>query len=149
MKKIFSLYARPLSPAFVCRKPSLTQQHFKEDCDVNVILQRYLRTGSWTGSPGAVPTRVPNFTEFDQNFDYQAAHNMLIDAQRRFMALPVAIRERFHNNPAELLDFVSDVSNRDEAAKLGIIDPIPDKVAEELPNIGHITTPIEEVKKEV
>ena len=44
-------------------------------------------------------------------------------ADDAFMALPAAVRERFNNDPAELVDFVSDVNNRSEAIDLGLIPP--------------------------
>ena len=37
------------------------------------------------------------------------------------MALPSDVRSRFGNNPAELLDFLNDNSNYDEAIRLGLI----------------------------
>ena len=49
------------------------------------------------------------------------------------MLLPAQMRSRFNNDPAELLKFIKDPANLDEAVKLGILvkkeapkgDPVP------------------------
>lgn len=108
-------------------KPSMTQQHFKDDCDVNRILERFLRTGSWTSSLNQLPSRQPVFGDFDTNFDFHQAQNTIVDAQRRFMTLPASVRERFHNSPGELISFLDDPANAAEAVKLGLLkkkDPV-------------------------
>ena len=52
------------------------------------------------------------------------------------MALDANVRKRFHNDPAELIDFVSDEKNRDEAVRLGLLQipefPKPDPLVEEI-----------------
>ena len=48
---------------------------------------------------------------------------MVMAADDAFMALPANIRERFNNDPAELVDFVSDDRNRSEAIDLGLVPP--------------------------
>ena len=52
--------------------------------------------------------------------------DMVLAADDAFMALPANVRERFNNDPAELVDFISDVANRSEAIDLGLI-PLPGK----------------------
>jgi len=47
-----------------------------------------------------------------------------------FSQMPSAIRKRFNNDPAELIKFVLDPKNREEAIKIGLIDtPEPKKEA--------------------
>lgn len=98
-------------------EPSLTQQHFKEETDINTIVERF-------GITGEIPTnvRVPLEGDFSEGvLDYQSALNAVLQADNAFMQMPADIRARFHNNPAEFLEFVHDEANRDEAVKLGIV----------------------------
>jgi hypothetical protein len=52
---------------------------------------------------------------------YQDALNRVISADAAFMDLPSAIRARFGNDPQQLLNFVQDDANYDEAVKIGLI----------------------------
>lgn len=101
-------------------EPSLTQQQFQRECDINYIVKQNEATGLITH----VNNRPGNFGDFSNNLDYQDALNRVAEAQASFMALPADVRARFQNDPAELLAFVSDPRNADEAIKLGIVNPI-------------------------
>lgn len=124
--KIYSLYGeRPPKVGQRFVKPSLTQQHFKDECDVNRIMKRYEETGSW----GEQQTNVrPQFGDFSTEFDFRQAQETVIRAAEAFDALPARVRKRFNNDPAELLDFLGDEKNREEAIFLGLIEK-PQKTA--------------------
>jgi len=51
--------------------------------------------------------------------------NTVIVAQSAFDALPARIRERFRNDPAQFLHFMSEDSNLPEMIKLGLATPTP------------------------
>ena len=53
--------------------------------------------------------------------DYQEALGIVAQARESFLALPSSVRERFGNNPASLIDFLNDASNRAEAISLGLL----------------------------
>lgn len=100
--------------------PSLAQQHFRDECDINIMVERFARTG--------VPPapQVPAAVEFNEVFDFQSAMNVVVEAQRGFSTLPAKVRARFSNSPGEFLAFVQDESNRDEAVALGLVPkPVP------------------------
>lgn len=99
-------------------EPSLTKQSFAEEVDINTIVRRF-------GLTGQLPSdvRVPQYADFDTVIDYHSAMLLVRESQEAFMRLPANIRARFHNEPGELVDFVSDDKNREEAEKLGIVLP--------------------------
>jgi phage internal scaffolding protein len=97
--------------------PSKTQQHFKEQCDVNLILKKYEKTGMITHTK----QNQGSYGDFSQYNDFQTNLNIVKDALDSFDALPSEIRKRFANNPTKLLEFIHDDSNRDEAEKLGLV----------------------------
>jgi len=100
-----------------CEEPSLTQQHFKDETDINNILRQFNITGLLPEAPLS-----PRYGDFSGIGDYQSALNAVIAAEDEFMALPAEIRARFENDPAQLIDFLGNENNRSEAEKLGLLD---------------------------
>ena len=94
-----------------------TEQAHKDICDINKIIARFDRDGV-----------ITHVKDFEGNFgnmtggDFQDAMNMIAKAKNLFNQLPAKIREEFDNNPAKLLSFMEDPSNRDKAIEMGIID---------------------------
>jgi len=100
-----------------CEDPSLAQQQFKDECDINTILDRFNVTGQLP-----VSALQPQFGDFSGVTDYQSALNAVLDAQESFDALPARVRERFANDPAAFVDFCLDEANRGEMKALGLIE---------------------------
>lgn len=100
------------------KKPSKTKQSFKDECDVNVILSKYMKTGLITHLAG----RQLTFGDFTSATDYQTALNRILEANNAFETLPAKVRARFANDPSELIAFVSDPTNRKEAEELGLVE---------------------------
>jgi len=111
-------------------EPSLTQQSFTSDCDVNVLAQRF---GIADDPVPVVPiageqdfTGVPDFHEIMDRVHRAKAH---------FMELPVELRSRFRNSIGEMYSFVNDPRNKEEAVRLGLLfkaevpEPVPDPMA--------------------
>lgn len=97
---------------------TLTQQQYKDDTDVNVIMARFMKTGQ-------IPLHVPPMLEgdFSQLPNYQDALETIKMADQMFMELPALARKRFENNPQELMDFLNNPENKDEAIRLGLLNP--------------------------
>jgi phage internal scaffolding protein len=123
MPEIYTRYDSPLFEGIEFTDPGYTQQQFKDDADINSIMERYQKTGLLTDpmNPG---TRQPMFGDFE-DMDFHEAQTFLANAFQDFEALPARIRDRFENDPGKLLDFLRDDNNRDEAIKLGLIEKLP------------------------
>jgi len=100
-----------------CEEPTLAQQHFKDECDINNILRQFNITGLLPEAPLS-----PRYGDFTGIMDYHTALNAVIAAEDGFMALPADLRARFANDPENLINFLNDESNKDEAIKLGLVD---------------------------
>jgi phage internal scaffolding protein len=111
-----------IQTALTCPEPSKTQQAPKDDCDINIILKRYAQDGiiETTNLP-------PMYGDFSDAPTYHEAMNTIAQAHETFDALDAHIRARFHNNPAEYLDFLSHPQNQDEAIRLGMATRRPDE----------------------
>lgn len=95
-----------------------TVQSGKDDADINVIVRRFGLTGQMKAA-----NVEPFYGDFSGVDDYQSAMNMLVRAQRAFDELPASVRNRFANDPANLIRFVNDDANLEEARKLGLLRP--------------------------
>lgn len=100
-----------LESALICEDETRTQQQFKEECDINTIIDRF-------GIGAVIPENpsVPLQSEFLEVFDYQSALNKLIEADQAFMEYPAAIRAQFQNDAGKFVEFVSD-PDPDDAKK--------------------------------
>ena len=105
-----------LETGLTCVEPSLTKQAFAEEADINVIVQRFGITGVLPENP--LP---PNYGDFTGVSDYHSAMNAVAQAHEAFDALPATLRAKFENDPGQLLAFLDDASNHDEAVSLGLV----------------------------
>jgi len=117
-----------------CKDPSLAQQHMKDECDINIIVERFGVTGQLPQTP-----LEPSYGDFSGVSDYHTALNAIKAADTAFMGLPAQLRARFDHDPNALLQFLQNEQNRDEAIMLGLIDGKP--VAE--PIVSPAETPKE------
>lgn len=92
-----------------------TKQSFKQECDVNFVIQRYKNTGVLPRLT-ALKAMYGDVTEVD----FQRAQDVVLRAEDAFAQLPSKLRQRFKNDPAEFLAFVGDSRNVDELVDLGI-----------------------------
>lgn len=97
-------------------KPSRTKQEFRDECDINVLMKRYQKTGLFPQYPGQSPRYVSNIGMPD----FQEALHIVMEAQSQFDALNSELRKRFDNDPAKFLEFVNDPANAEELVSLGL-----------------------------
>lgn len=98
-------------------EPSMTQQQYADECDINHLMNRYMRTGELP-----VHKKTGYFVDVSETPEsYHAAMQTVLDAQTAFDLLPAQTRSKFENDPSQLLGFLQDSKNKDEAIKLGLI----------------------------
>lgn len=116
--KIYSRFSTPDSVP-VEFGISMTQQHFKDECDINNILKSYR---------GKIPaSEEPAFFMDCTVNDLQSAYEIAEDIGSRFDSLDSDVRAKFNNNPLELLEFVHNADNQAAAIELGLL-PKPESV---------------------
>lgn len=98
--------------------PGRTIQSDVDGCDINLMMETFQKTGE---IPQTV--QLPAYGDFSNAVDYMDAAALKLEADNLFNALPAKIRSKFQNNPAELLAFMEDENNIEEATKLGLIRP--------------------------
>lgn len=123
--KFYSRYNPPPHAGTAPKGESMTQAHMANDCDLNEIMARAKR--------GVIPSvlfqqKSPWYGDFTDGLSYHEIKNVLIETEKAFMELDPKLRERFGNDAAQLIAFIDDEGNREEAIALGLI-PEPSKEA--------------------
>jgi len=106
--------------ALYCDDPSLTEQSFKKDCDINYIMAQFKKTGLFSH----VSKYHGKYEDFTGYPDYHEAMNIVAQADEMFMTLPADIRARFDNDPGAFIEFVDNPDNAEEMRKMGLMEPI-------------------------
>jgi len=108
-----SVDEEPIGVTFL--KSSLTQQHFREECDVNLIADRYLQTGVLPDNERPVfygdVSQIP--------VDLMDAYKAVELAEENFMRLPSDVRKSIDNDPSQLMAWIA--ANLQQAADYGLI----------------------------
>ncbi len=92
---------------------SMTKQSFKDETDINKILQRAQKTGT-----------ISHLNKYEAQYgdfsDYDFFNNSLMMAKGReiFDELPSEVRNEFKNSPAGFFKYVNSPENKDKLAKL-------------------------------
>ncbi len=132
MAIFFDLYnTRPPRPKTNTPDPVHTkvQQHFAEQLEINRIMKRAVNGGSLPA-----PTSPPIYGDFTVT-SLQDAYALIEKAETVFNSMESGVRARFRNNPIELVDFVQNPDNREEAIRIGLLpkpvkpEPVPVVIA--------------------
>lgn len=111
--------------ALRCEDESLTHQEFREESDINTIIDRF----GIGENPIEAQKWVTNVDISNAPSNYMDVMNQLNEARDQFMTLPAKVRSQFDNDPGQFVNFVSDPANIDEMLRLGLAvkrpDPIP------------------------
>lgn len=124
----------------------LTEQHHKDDCDINMIVKRATQTGIMPGASGQ-----PQYLDCPA-MDYHQALELVREADGAFAGLPSEVRAEFGNDPYALLTAIelagSDDDVKGRLQELGVIEtPVVETPAEPMevrivdPGSGNIDPP--------
>lgn len=120
--------------------PSLTQQEFVDQCDINHQIALFTRAGR----PLPVYGQEMSLDQVqDLNATYMDAVSAVQEVEAAFAELPSPVRGRFDNDPLKLAQFLQDPANRAEAYKLGLVvtPPVPPAKPSEAP-AGGVAAPV-------
>ena len=123
-------FARPVCDTEF-KEPSMTQQSFKDECDINVIMAKH-RRGQLIDHVNQYQGEYADYTDVPQS--YHEALNQVTEAQAMFMTLPAELRDQFNNDPGAFLEFV-DQADREQLDELGLTEP--GRASEPLPPEGN------------
>lgn len=122
MVEFYTRYAPPKSPVADSSKPSLTQQEFKESCDINNILSKFSVQAQALGVDPSLlmPQDQGTYGDFSNLDDFQTAQNKIAFLNDQFSNLPSDVRRKFGDDLNTFIGAISDPSRIDELGDLGV-----------------------------
>ena len=109
-----------VDPGISCG-PGKTKQNFREQVNINKMIERYKKTGMLDH----VNARAPFYGDVSDIISYQESLAIVARANELFMNMSSTVRERFANDPAKMIAFLQDEKNLDEAVRLGMVTKKP------------------------
>lgn len=100
------------------KKPSRVKREFKKDADINVIMDRFKKTGVLP-----INTKTPMYMDTTQVPNLQQAMEVMISAEKAFAALPAQVRKEFDNNPMNFVDYATKPENLPKLREWGLAPP--------------------------
>jgi len=98
---------------------SMTRQEFALESDINTLMSRFEKSGVPPLGTG-IPPRYLDLTDVP---DFQAAMQLMIDAEEAFMALPAKVRREFDNDPGKFVAFAEREENLPRMREWGLAAP--------------------------
>lgn len=106
---IRSRFDKVQSKGLVCGA-GLTQQHFKDECDINYLVRHI----------NDIPKPEPVYGDVSEFGDLQSAIDLVEAGYERFNELPSQIRDDFGHNAAAFFQFANNPENYDYLVKNGL-----------------------------
>lgn len=100
---------------------SRTQQHFKDEVDINRIMAKYRKTGVIQHVTRARQV----YGEFDTTSNMAEQFQTVAKAQQQFDMLPAEIRNKFKNSIPGFFAYIADPANREDCIAMGIFEKPP------------------------
>lgn len=114
---------------------SMTRQEFADECDINVLMARYQKSGIFPQAD-----RPPMYLDVASMPDLQSALHIMMDAETAFQSLPAVVRKEFDNDPLKFVDFAQDEKNVSKLREWGLAEPVK---APEAPLEVRVVNPAE------
>lgn len=117
---IRTTYSEKTRSRITFKDRSLTKQASKKECDINFIISKFQKTGLLTHTR----EHEGQYADFEES-NFHDAMNIVTTAQSMFESVPSSIREQFHNDPGEFIEFATNPENQQALFDLGLSDNPP------------------------
>jgi len=106
--------------------PGLTKQSMSKECDINLIMDKYKKTGTvnFLNSQEAI------YTDDMVDIDFHEAMTVIADANNMFAQMPAHLRKEFKNDPGNFLEAVHDPEQAQRMFDLGLSSKNPSPATE-------------------
>lgn len=98
-----------------------TRQEFADECDINILLARYEKSGVLNHYNAA----APDYFDASEMPDLQTAITAMREAERAFMTLPASVRREFDNDAVKFVDYAQNPDNLERMREWGLAPPLP------------------------
>jgi phage internal scaffolding protein len=112
--------------------PSMTDQSFKNEVNVNTIMKKYFKTRELSH----VSKRLPQYLDVSNTPDLIGAFDKVAKAEHAFQSLPSVIRSALNNDPRNLSGFLLDPKNKDILIEYGLLKTTDDSNLSSVKPVG-------------
>lgn len=116
-----SVYVQHDKIGLDCSHDGRTRQEFADECDINILMSRYEKTGTLNH----FSKQTPEYLDLGEVPDLHTALTVLEKADRAFMSLPAAIRREFDNDSVKFVQYAENPENLDRMREWGLAPPKP------------------------
>lgn len=102
---------------------SMTNQADRDLVDVNAVVKKHKNAGIDLFADFENATTFINDVLIVEHFNFQTAHNKIIEATNAFQALPSDIRHKFRNSPQYFVEYCSNPANHEDLVKMNLAKP--------------------------
>lgn len=99
-----------------CTTKGRAKQSMKAECDINVIMARYVETGLMSH----LAAGVPSFPDVGDLPDYRGAIENMRAAEKYFMGLPAEVRASFDHDAGAFMDYLQSGASEKELRELSL-----------------------------
>ncbi len=122
--QIFTRYNRPLVSGFSFKKPSLTSQEFKDECNVNKLLYKYASQAKLLGLPlsEVLPALDSEaFRDVSNTEEFHASMNRIAKLNDLYSALPSDVRRKYGDTVEGFINALGDSNEYQYLADHGVL----------------------------
>lgn len=116
MPKFRTQFSTSLSVGKTFSKPSLTDQSYRQECDIGFMIENY------KVNKVPLPTVSVQYGNSPSADDFMKANEMVAELKTQFESLPSSERDRF-GTVQNYLQFIGNPANLKESYEKGLIDP--------------------------
>lgn len=119
----FYVAHKPVNLDCQAANDGMTRQEFAAETDINVLLERYEKTGVLNH----YSRRDPLYLDLTEQpiGDLRSALHTLDEATAAFMTLPASVRREFDQDPVKFMEYAGDRSNLEQMREWGLAPPLP------------------------
>ncbi len=120
-----SMYGEVYEPLDVSGE-SRTKQSMKDECDVNLIVSRFAKTGLISH----LADGIPQFVDVSELGDFRSILSQVAKVESYFAGLPAGVRASFGNDASRFMDYLESGASEEDLLALGL-DIVGDRRADE------------------
>lgn len=110
-----SMYGVPYS-ALEPGKGAGAKQSMLDECDVNLIVERFAKTGLLEH----IAEGIPQYVDASELGDFRSVLEQVRKVEDYFSGLPAAVRSSFQNDAARFMDYLESGASAEDLQKLGL-----------------------------
>lgn len=117
----------------ICTDVSRAKQSMKDDCDINLIVDRHASRGMWDH----LNSQTPRYGDFSVSTGLQEAFALIDAAEAEFMGMKPAVRAVVDNDPIKFAEAMADPDLFRQLVEAGM--PATEEPREPAPIVGGET----------